>query len=498
MPDIALDVSAAWSPTSPHPQGLEVDLRRAPNQDYETPAVPAKALQFALAMADAVVFAAAGVFAACRSGRFPAVLLPIIIATALAVSMIIACDGYRIGRLRVARGQAWVCGKATLTWALAMGVSGLALHDDDRTALLDLGMFAPLAWASLLCARFVAAGVLGRWTAAGRLERKIAIVGLNEFSERFIRRLRLSQSADVRIVSAYRAPLDNRRTTHAGILVRGDAADLVQHSRAGVFDLVVVALPPQESETAVGVVRMLAGSVCDVSVLFDMQPTQPAGTRLEHLGGGFHLVVAPHALSGWQAIQKSVLDTVLGTLLLIIALPALAIVALAIRLDSEGPVLFRQERCGRNHQKFQILKFRTMYKTCEDQHAERQATRHDDRVTRVGRWLRRTSLDELPQLINVLRGEMSLVGPRPHALGTRAGQRRLEDIVDNYGMRHCVKPGITGLAQVKGCRGALYFDQQVIQRVAYDLQYIEQWSLGLDLKLLCQTIVTCLRSRNAY
>lgn len=171
---------------------------------------------------------------------------------------------------------------------------------------------------------------------------------------------------------------------------------------------------------------------------------------------------------------------------------------LAIRLESPGPVLFRQRRVGLHGQPFTLLKFRTMRAGVSDPGGLTQATRHDPRVTRIGRWLRRYSLDELPQLINVLRGEMSIVGPRPHAPGTRAGGRLFEDVTHRYAARHCVKPGMTGLAQVRGWRGETDTEDKLLRRVDCDLEYIATWSPGLDLRIMWRTAGSVLRARNAY
>jgi lipopolysaccharide/colanic/teichoic acid biosynthesis glycosyltransferase len=174
------------------------------------------------------------------------------------------------------------------------------------------------------------------------------------------------------------------------------------------------------------------------------------------------------------------------------------LIAIAVRLDSPGPVLFRQRRTGLNNQDFLMLKFRTM--RAEGPHAGpiRQATRGDARITAVGGFLRRTSLDELPQLFNVLCGQMSLVGPRPHAPGTRAGGRPFEDVVTSYAARHKVKPGLTGLAQVRGLRGETDTEEKLIWRVKSDLEYIENWSLWQDLLILARTVFTVARMTNAY
>lgn len=199
-------------------------------------------------------------------------------------------------------------------------------------------------------------------------------------------------------------------------------------------------------------------------------------------------------MNDWAPGVKRVEDIVLGSLLLLLALPLIPLIALAIKLDSPGPFLFRQRRSGLNLQPIDILKFRTMT-VQEPAEASRQASKSDPRVTRVGRFLRRTILDELPQLINVLRGDMALVGPRPHLVEHDATFGRL---IDSYAHRHQVKPGLTGLAQVSGFRGETRTPGCVEGRVRADIRYIRNWSFGLDMQILVRTIWTVLTGRNAY
>jgi lipopolysaccharide/colanic/teichoic acid biosynthesis glycosyltransferase len=198
------------------------------------------------------------------------------------------------------------------------------------------------------------------------------------------------------------------------------------------------------------------------------------------------------------AIAKRLVDMVLALLVLTLLAVPMMLVAVAIRIDSPGPALFRQRRIGLNGRHFEMLKFRTMRHHTASTADCRQASRHDPRVTRVGQWLRCLSADELPQFINVLRGDMSIVGPRPHTPGTRAGGRLFEHVSPRYDERHHVRPGITGLAQVRGWRGETDTEDKLLRRIDCDLEYIENWSLSLDLWIAWCTIGTVLRMRNAY
>jgi exopolysaccharide biosynthesis polyprenyl glycosylphosphotransferase len=214
--------------------------------------------------------------------------------------------------------------------------------------------------------------------------------------------------------------------------------------------------------------------------------------------GAVAAVLEPNAFSDPVHLSKRILDIFLATLALALSALPMALIALAVRLDSPGPVLFRQARIGLNNREFVMLKFRTMRVQRAASGSILQARRDDARVTRIGAFLRRTSLDEQPQLVNVLRGQMSLVGPRPHAPGTRAGGRRFEEVTTRYAARHRVKPGLTGLAQVRGLRGETDTEEKLIWRVESDLEYIENWSLWQDLLILARTVFSVARMTNAY
>ncbi len=201
-------------------------------------------------------------------------------------------------------------------------------------------------------------------------------------------------------------------------------------------------------------------------------------------------------IADWDVIVKSAFDRIVGAICLILLLPVMALVALAVKLNSKGPVLFKQMRYGFNNEKIEIYKFRSMYVDQLDPHAVKQVT---TRVTRVGRFIRKTSLDELPQLFNVVfKGNLSLVGPRPHAIVAYAADHLYDDDVDGYFARHRVKPGLTGWAQVDGWRGETDTPEKIQKRVEHDLYYIENWSILLDIYILALTPFALLKAENAY
>jgi len=210
------------------------------------------------------------------------------------------------------------------------------------------------------------------------------------------------------------------------------------------------------------------------------------------------MTVFERPISGVDQIVKRIEDLLLCSILLILAAPFLLMVALAVKLDSPGPVFFRQEREGFNHRRFRSWKFRSMRTDMLQYDEISQARQGDPRVTRVGRIIRATSIDEIPQLFNVLFGDMSLVGPRPHAPSTRVAGVLFSEATQNYAARHRVKPGITGWAQVNGWRGETDTDEKLLKRVEYDLYYIDHWSVGFDLYIMARTIAALIFPKSAY
>jgi Undecaprenyl-phosphate glucose phosphotransferase len=204
-------------------------------------------------------------------------------------------------------------------------------------------------------------------------------------------------------------------------------------------------------------------------------------------------------IADWDLVLKGLFDRIVGTLLLLLLSPVLLFTAIAVKLDSRGPVFFRQKRHGFNNELIEVFKFRSMYVEQSDAAAAKLVTKDDPRVTRVGRFIRKTSIDELPQLFNVVfKGDLSLVGPRPHALQAKAQNRLYDQVVDGYFARHKVKPGITGWAQINGWRGETDTEEKIQRRVEFDLYYIENWSVFFDFYIVAMTPFALLKSENAY
>ena len=242
----------------------------------------------------------------------------------------------------------------------------------------------------------------------------------------------------------------------------------------------------------------MSSTVSDIVLTTGLSGLEVTRAQFAGIGRNPVVMVREAPLKDWRAFEKGLLDYSVGILALLILSPVLLFTAIAIKLDSPGPVLFRQPRMGFNNRLFLCYKFRSMHHKMADLLADTQTSRGDPRVTRVGRIIRKLSVDELPQLLNVLNGTMSLVGPRPHAPNTKAADQLFSEVVQQYATRHRVKPGITGWAQVNGWRGETATVEQIEQRVACDLFYIENWSVGFDLKIMLMTVLREVASRNAF
>ena len=406
-------------------------------------------------------------------------------------------NGYALPRL----GQ---LGRSVLDTALpllvgwtAVVVSLFMLHGGSTASRAWPFGFAAASGLLLAGHRMVLHRLVQRWHGNGRLVQRVAVVGVNEFSATFLERL--AAQPDTYLVTGVYDDRQSRIPAHLRhIGVRGGVDALLSASREERIDIVVVALPLSAVDRINDVLTRLSSLVVDVFLTTDVAGLRYGGAQFTAIGPNPVISVGERPLKDWQAVKKAVFDRAIGSALLLCALVPLLVVAALIKLDSPGPVLFRQPRVGFDNRMFRIFKFRTMHASMTDLLADRQTTRDDPRVTRVGRWLRRFSIDELPQLLNVVQGSMSLVGPRPHAPNTKAADKLFADVVSQYAVRHRVKPGITGWAQVNGWRGETKTEDQLRSRVRFDLDYIRDWSLVLDLKILLLTVFREVRSSTAF
>jgi len=341
-----------------------------------------------------------------------------------------------------------------------------------------------LLWYALSCASVVAARQAfphaHRWLVGrGVITHRVAIVADTASAHRLVTEMRANPEVEIAGVFAG----DDTQS-------RESVADLIRLGRKGLVDEIIVVLQPAALGEQTRLVDALSVLPVDIRLYTDQIPKGIDLCEVHRAGNITLLGVARKPVREWGNLVKLIEDYVLASVALVLLAPLLAVIALAVKLDSPGPVFFRQRRHGYNHRVIRVFKFRTM-NVLEDGDKVVQARKDDGRITRVGIFLRRTSLDELPQLLNVLSGEMSLVGPRPHAL---AHNDHYAEIIEGYAQRHRVKPGITGWAQVNGFRGLTDTPELMRQRMEYDLHYIESWSLWLDFEIMIRTVIEVLRA----
>ncbi|QYE34158.1 undecaprenyl-phosphate glucose phosphotransferase [Polymorphobacter sp. PAMC 29334] len=396
--------------------------------------------------------------------------------------------------------QAWQrVATAWVTTTLFLVTLGFLLKASDQVSREWAFGWFMTGGALLLSSRLAMTIWVRRLKRQGIFNQRVAIFGAGPQGARLANYILTTDKLTITLVGFYDDRLDGRvPTSHHGIPVHGNLTALMAAIRGGGIDQVIVALPWSAEARLQAVVGRLALTPVRIRLAPDLASFVFARRPVVLLGDMPVMTLFERPISGVDAWVKAAEDRVLAVLsLAVLGLPML-LIALAIRLDSPGPVFFRQAREGFNNRPFRVYKFRTMYHNRAQDTEIVQASRRDSRVTRVGALLRRTSLDELPQLMNVLGGDMSVVGPRPHAASTRAGGRLFSDVLSSYAARHKVKPGITGWAQVCGWRGQTDTEEKLIKRFEHDLYYIENWSIWFDFYVLCRTVVAVILPRNAF
>jgi Undecaprenyl-phosphate glucose phosphotransferase len=304
----------------------------------------------------------------------------------------------------------------------------------------------------------------------------------------------------VRIVGVFDDRGEERvKATASGHRKLGTVEDLVEFARRTRIDLVIFSLPISAESRILQMLKKLWVLPVDIRLSAHSNKLRFRPRTYSYIGGVPVLDVFDRPITDWDVVMKWLFDRIVGGLALIAALPIMLLVAIAIKLDSRGPIFFKQKRYGFNNELIEVYKFRSMYVDQCDPTAKQLATKNDPRITRVGRFIRKTSLDELPQLINVvIKDNLSLVGPRPHAVHAKADNRLYDEAVDGYFARHRVKPGITGWAQVNGWRGETDTREKIQRRVEHDLYYIENWSVLFDFYILAITPIALAKHENAY
>ena len=330
----------------------------------------------------------------------------------------------------------------------------------------------------------------------GFSSRRFAIVGVNELAFQLAQNIESLPEMGLQLVGFFDDRPEERSPEIPADLGHriGTIHDLIDQARSGAVDRIYITFPMRAEERIRGVLDQLGDTTADVYIVPDFFVFQLLHSRWTDILGLPVVSVFESPIYGIDGLAKRLSDLMLGGLALVLAAVPMAAIGVAVKLTSPGPVFFRQRRYGLDGREIRVWKFRTMT-VCEDGPQVVQATRNDPRVTRLGAVLRRTSLDELPQLFNVIEGSMSLVGPRPHV---HALNEEYRTQIGGYMLRHKVKPGITGLAQVNGWRGETDSPEKMCKRIEFDLRYIRHWSLWLDIEILARTVLVVLSGKNAY
>ncbi|MCC6736050.1 MAG: undecaprenyl-phosphate glucose phosphotransferase [Bauldia sp.] len=425
--------------------------------------------------------------------------IPVVLGAVLATIFIQAADGYSVPSFRSHIRQ---IARIWVAWVLVFALFAVVAFLTKTGAYFSRGFF--VAWlltglAFFALFRLGLASVVRRWTREGRLERRAVIVGGGPPAAELIEALEAQPDNDIRICGIFDDRDDARSPRSvAGYTKVGTVAELVEFGRIARIDMLIVSLPMTAENRLLQFLKQIWVLPVDVRLSAHSNRLRFRPRSYSYVGSVPFLDVFDKPIADWDSVVKRIFDIVCGAALLVLFSPLMLLTALAIKLDTRGPVFFRQKRYGFNNEVIDVLKFRSMHHDMADPAAKKAVTKGDPRVTRVGRFIRKASIDELPQLINVIRGSLSLVGPRPHAVGAHTDSRLWNDVVDGYFARHRVKPGVTGWAQINGWRGEVDTPEKIRGRVEADLYYIENWSVLFDLYILALTPIRLFTSENAY
>jgi len=377
----------------------------------------------------------------------------------------------------------------TVAWATSLAVEPSPIF--ARAA----GLWFFAAGAALYTAHVGWWLLVRRWRKDGRLTPNVVVVGATPNAARLIESALASGDAAVLGVFDDRALTGRAPDQIGGVPVLGGASDLLGHRILPYVDRIVITVTSSAQARVRQIVEQLRALPNPVTLFVDIDGVDGRSATLYRLADAPLAQISGVERHDGRVLAKRVQDLIFGLAALVVAAPVMALVALAVKLDSPGPVLFRQRRHGFANEEITVWKFRSMSWADRDERASKQVVADDPRVTRVGRFIRRTSLDELPQVFNVLSGEMSLVGPRPHAIGMKTGQVESSRLVAEYAWRHRMKPGVTGWAQINGSRGPVHTAADVRRRVTLDLEYIDRQSFAFDLYILLTTLPRLLGDR---
>ncbi len=351
----------------------------------------------------------------------------------------------------------------------------------------------------IILGRVALAVIIRKFNTNGQLNKRAVLVGGGEAASRVVKILEQSRDSGISLIGIF----DDRETDRIGetdpYLQRlGSIDHLIDFVRATRIDTLIVTLPVPAEERLLQILNRLWVLPVEIRLSANGQKLHYRPRAYSYIGNLPCLDVYDKPLGEWGPFLKSLSDKALALIAVVVLAPVMAAIALAIKLDGKGPLIFKQKRFGFNNELIEVYKFRSMFANQTDTDAVKLVSKGDARVTRIGKFIRKSSLDELPQLFNVLKGDLSLVGPRPHPTKAKAGEALYENVVDSYFARHKVKPGITGWAQINGWRGETDTREKIERRVEHDLYYIDNWSLTFDLYILLRTPFALLNTDNAF
>ena len=389
-----------------------------------------------------------------------------------------------------------MCGLLTWLVTLPILITGIAVFGRAAVDTQFLVSWLSLALACMLIMRIALRVFQSALALRGLNTRSFAIVGVNELSFRVAKNIEDAPEMGLKLAGFYDDRSDDRTPqVHPAVGKKvGDIDELVQRAKKGEVDTIYITFPMRAEDRIRNVLDRLADSATSVYIVPDFFVFELLHSRWSDIGGIPTVSVFENPFYGVDGFVKRFIDVSVGAILLVLLAIPMAVIAGLVKFSSPGPVFFRQRRYGLGGREILVWKFRSM-RVCENGDKVTQATKNDSRVTPIGAILRKTSLDELPQLFNVLNGTMSLVGPRPHA---NAHNEEYRGQIHGYMLRHKVRPGITGLAQVNGYRGETDTLEKMERRIECDHQYIREWSLLMDIKILFRTIFVVFSNKNAY
>ena len=430
-------------------------------------------------------------------------MLPLLGAPLLALLIVIVLQSLGSYRVAALRAPTRFGLRISAAWFGVFGVTAIACyvaHVEPALGRGWLGKWTFFGFIAISIERFVVSTLTRHFTRSGQLSRRTVIVGGGTAAKQLLHDFTEQGTEDLHIFGIFDDRTDERSPDFVdGYPKLGNVDDLVDFARNTPVDLVIFTLPISAEQRLLTMLRKLWVLPVDIRLAAHMNKLRFRPRAYSYIGKVPVIDLFDKPLAEWDIVLKSVFDRLVGAACLLAFSPIMLLVALAVKFDSKGPVLFRQKRYGFNNELIEVFKFRSMYIEQLDTKASRLVTKDDPRVTRVGRFIRKTSLDELPQLINVvLKGNLSLVGPRPHAVHAKAANALYDEVVDGYFARHRVRPGITGWAQIHGWRGETDTSEKIQKRVECDLFYIENWSIFLDVYVLVATPVALFKTKNAY